>query len=104
MISESKIGALVLDIAQSDAFQPNHAGWRFLVMKLVPFVRIPGTRIEGVAGLEKEVAELLEALGDEPHAIVGHGRDSARSLGLKPAVSAVDVLDILHFVESLYLL
>jgi hypothetical protein len=47
---------------------------------------------------------LLEALGDEPHAIVGHGRDSARSPGLKPAASGVDILDILHFVESLYIL
>ena len=72
-----EIGIIVLEIAQSDAFQPNHAGWRFLVMKLVPFVRIPGTRIEGVAGLEEEVTELLEALGDEPHAIVGQARHSA---------------------------
>ncbi|MGA2929821.1 MAG: hypothetical protein ABSG43_28310 [Solirubrobacteraceae bacterium] len=99
-----EIGVVVLEIAQPDAFQPNHAGWRFLVMELVPFVRIAGTRIEGVAGLEKEVTELLEALGDEPHAIVGQGRHSARSLGLKPAESAVDILDILYFVESLYLL
>jgi hypothetical protein len=36
----------------------------------VPFVRIAGARIEGVAELEQEVTELLEALGDEPHAIV----------------------------------
>jgi len=48
-----EIGVVVLEIAQPDAFQPNHAGWRFLVMELVPFVRIAGTRIEGVAGLEK---------------------------------------------------
>jgi hypothetical protein len=102
VISGSKIGVVVLEIAQPDAFQPNHASWRFLVMKLVPFVRIAGTRIEGVAGLEKEVTELLEALGDEPHAIVGHGRHSARSLRLKPADSAVDILDIIYFVESLY--
>jgi hypothetical protein len=27
-----------------------------------------------------------------------------RSVGLKPAVSSVDILDILHFVESLYFL
>jgi hypothetical protein len=99
-----EIGVVVLEIAQPDAFQPNHAGWRFLVMKLVPFVRIAGTRIKGVAGLEKEVTELLKALGDKPHAIVGHGWHSARSLGLKPAASAVDILDILYFVESLYLL
>ncbi len=99
-----EIGVVVLEIAQPDAFQPNHAGWRFLVMELVPFVRIAGTRIEDVAGLEKEVTELLEALGDEPHAIVGQGRHSARSLGLNPTESAVDILDILYFAEPLYLL
>jgi hypothetical protein len=99
-----EIGVVVLEIAQPDAFQPNHAGWRVLVVELVPFVRIAGTRIEGIARLEKEVTELLEALSNEPHAIVGQGRHSARSLGLKPAVLAVDILDILYFVESLYLL
>jgi hypothetical protein len=73
-------------------------------MEFIPFVRIAGARIEGVAELEQEVTELLEALGDEPHAIVGQARHSARSVGLKPAVSAVDILDILPFVEALYLL
>jgi len=73
-------------------------------MQLMPLVRVPRAGIECVAELEQEVAELLEALGDEPHAIVGHGRHSARSPGLKRAVSAVDILDILHFVESLYFL
>ena len=80
------------------------AGRRVLVMELMPLVRIARARIDCVAELEQEVAALLEALGDEPHAIVGQGRHSARSLGLKRAVSAVDILDILHFTESLYFL
>jgi hypothetical protein len=37
-------------------------------MQLVPLVRIARARIQCVAELEQEVAQLLEALGDEPHA------------------------------------
>jgi hypothetical protein len=65
---------------------------------------IAWTRIEGVAGLEKEVAELREALGEEPHDDRRTRPGFCAIAGLKPPVSAVDILDILYFVESLYLL
>lgn len=93
-----EVRILVVGVAQPGAFKTYEPRRWILEVEFVPFVRVPGTRIHRVAVPEQQLGEPLEALSDEPHALVGH----EDILSGRPDLSgpqASDILDILERVE-----